>query len=110
MVLNEFPHVKIIGFYDCSFWEITSDLIINSEVDYSIEKLSFEETLDSSLSSISFSHIISGISRTSLKSSLKKLNITRLNYVEDKLKYYLVKHGMNEVSILLDSYWYFYNL
>ena len=105
-----FPNLKILGFHDCSFEAFSSDLKLGTTTDFTIEEISFEETLDWSLTSDSFEHILSGFKKSSIKSSLKKLNITRANYFDTQLRSQLTKYGFDDVSVTTDIHWYFYNL
>ena len=105
-----FPHIKTLGFYDCSFGEISSNFKLSSVIDFAIQELSFEESLDDSLTSKSIGNIIYGISKTTLKSSLKEINLTRCGCLSTDINIKLKKYGMEHVSIETEKHWYFYNL
>ena len=77
LLLESFGHLKAIGFHDCSFKGIDSDLNIDDKVEFNIQELSFEEIVDDSLTSKNFGRIVKGIQGCGLKDSLVKVNLTR---------------------------------
>ena len=101
--------MKAIGFHDCSFKGIDSDLNIDDKVEFNIQELSFEEIVDDSLTSKNFGRIVKGIQGCGLKDSLVKVNLTRwgkdVNRIID-----LTSDNLKNVSVHCETYWYFYNL
>ena len=109
LLLENFGHLTTIGFHDCDFKDIDSDLKIDDKVEFKIKELSFEHVLTDSLKSHHFERIIKGITNCGLKDSLTRINLTKcgddlysmINLVSDNLK---------DVSVHYEGDWYYNNL
>mmetsp|Transcript_11977 Transcript_11977/g.13512 ORF Transcript_11977/g.13512 Transcript_11977/m.13512 type:complete len:181 (+) Transcript_11977:144-686(+) len=107
-IFNNFGHLKTIGFYDCSFGEVSKEIRFEEGVKLELEKLSFEDTLDNSLDSGKINNILTAIAETG-DVKLKELNMKQLMPFTLLVRSHLAKLGL-DVKIVMDKYWYFYNL
>jgi len=109
-ILTNFPHLKTIGFHDCSYVDMGEGFILPKDLPMQLESLSFEETLDSSLTHDNIYNILACIAKTPAKYTLRQINLTQMAYLSRSIENSLGDLGLEDVNVIANASWYFYNL